>query len=169
MKTWMWIVCIISVVGLCVFFSIYFSVTSVKYEKAFEVYADEYNVDKALLMAVAKTESGFNKDAKSSAGAIGVMQLMPATAEWVASELGEEYKKENLYNAEVNIKYGSFYLSYLVRKYENLIYALACYNAGEGVVSSWDNPENFSSEDIKYAETKNFVKKVLTHYEAFKM
>ncbi len=150
------------------FFTIYFNATSVKYEKEFQVYAEKFKIDKALVMAVAKTESGFDKDAKSKAGAIGVMQLMPATAQWVAESIGEEYKEESLCDAETSIKYGSFYLSYLINKYEDLIYSLACYNAGEGTVSSWGVPGEMMVADILYTETQNFVKKVLKNYEMFK-
>lgn len=169
MKTWLWIVCVVSIIGLCVFFSVYISVTEVKYEKEFEVYAGEFKVDKNLLKAVAKVESGFRENAKSSAGAVGVMQLMPSTAKWVASELGDSYSEEKLFNANTNIRYGAFFLSYLLGKYEDLVYVLACYNAGEGVVSSWGEPGTFTADDVPYGETKNFIKKVLSYYEVYKM
>lgn len=168
MKTWLWIVCVISVVGLCLFFAVYFDTVKVEYEKEFEVYANEYNIEKELLMAVAKTESGFDKNAKSKVGAIGVMQLMPATASFVAESLGEEYSEEKLYDAKTNIRYGSYYLSYLINKYEDVLYALACYNAGEGNVLSWGEPGELDLDDIKFSETKNFVKKVMSAYSVYK-
>lgn len=129
-----------------------------------EKYSKEYDVDKALLFAVIKAESNFNKNAESSKGAKGLMQIMDDTAEWCASKAGiDEY---DLFDPEDNIKIGAFYLSYLLEKCGNEKNAVAAYNAGHGNVDKWLSDENFSKDgenlhDIPFAETRKYVNKVM--------
>lgn len=119
-------------------------------ETYFQRAADKYGIDMNLLKAVAKTESNFNAGTVSSAGAIGVMQLMPSTA----SSLGVQ----NPYNAEENIMGGAKYLSQLLQKYNgSLSLTLAAYNAGSGNVDKYNGIPPFT-------ETQNYVKKVLGYY-----
>ena len=121
-----------------------------KMETYFQRAAEKYGIDINLLKAVAKTESNFNAGTVSSAGAIGVMQLMPSTA----SSLGVQ----DPYNAEENIMGGAKYLSQLVHKYNgDLSLALAAYNAGSGNVDKYNGIPPFT-------ETQNYVKKVLGYY-----
>ena len=143
---------------------IFYAIFPLKYQSVIKKYAKEYHLQAGLVASVIFVESRFNKNAKSSSGACGLMQLMPATFEWVKEELGEEYA--DIFDPITNIKYGCFYLAYLMKKYKNEIYVLAAYNAGEGIVSSWGDSENFGVDNIKYAETKNYVLKILK-YKAF--
>lgn len=124
------------------------SVTSPeKLDAIFKHAANTYGVDENLLKAVAKAESNFNASAVSSAGAIGVMQLMPSTA----ASLGVS----NPYNAEDNIMGGAKYLSKLLTKYNgNTSLALAAYNAGSGNVDKYGGIPPFK-------ETQNYVSKIL--------
>lgn len=117
----------------------------------FEEAARTYNVDINLLMAIAKAESNFNPSATSSAGAMGVMQLMPSTA----SGLGIN----DAYNARDNIMGGAQVISQNLERYDgNLSLALAGYNAGCGNVDKYGGIPPFE-------ETQNYVKKVLDYYE----
>lgn len=110
--------------------------------------ATEYGVDPALVLAVADIESNYKVDAMSHKGAIGVMQLMPATAR----ELGV-----NPYILEENIEGGVRYLAKLLAKYGDVKLALAAYNAGMGIVDRYGGVPPFR-------ETQNYVKKVLSRY-----
>jgi len=123
-------------------------------------YSNEYDVNPALVASLICVESRFNSSAKSSKGASGLMQLMPTTFQWVAGEMGEENDEQKIFDADTNIKYGCYYLSYLFEKYKNEIYVLSCYNAGEGTVSLWGQSENFSIEHIQFAETRNYVQRI---------
>lgn len=145
---------VLTSVCACVFWVKY----PLKYKSTIEKYSQKYNLQPSLVAAVICTESRFNPTAASSAGACGLMQLMPATYNWIAGELE---LSEDIYDVENNINAGCYYIRYLLDKYNNLVYCLACYNAGEGVVQSWGSPDNFSVENIKYNQTYSYVKKVL--------
>ena len=127
-----------------------------------------YGVDPYLITAVMQTESHFYLNAMSPVGAIGLMQLMPDTAEWIAGQLEDPaYSVEAIHEPERNIRYGIWYLSSLQREFGgNDVLALAAYNAGRGNVQEWirDNgwPADFHDIDaIPYQETREYVRKVL--------
>jgi len=123
-----------------------------KYTGSVEAYSKQYNVDSRLVYAVIWTESKFDKNAVSRAGAVGLMQLLPSTAEWCAEKVGEEYNRQRLYEADYNIKLGTYYLSYLIRKYgEND--AITAYNAGERNLSRW-------AGEVRFKETEEYIKRV---------
>ncbi len=128
------------------------SVNSGNYlEQIFQKASDTYNVSKELLKAMAKAESGFDPNATSHCGAMGIMQLMPATA----SGLGVT----DAYDPEQNIMGGAKYISQLLEKYKgNLSYAVAAYNAGGGSVDKYGGIP-------PYKETQNYVAKVLRYLE----
>jgi soluble lytic murein transglycosylase len=115
------------------------------------------NVSPYLIQSIIKSESGFHKQAISSAGAIGLMQIKPDTAKWCAAKMGISAPDEmELYQPEINIKIGTWYFaSFLLPKYDGDVdKALAAYNAGHGNVDSWDEGE------ILFPETQKYVKKV---------
>ena len=126
-----------------------------KYSREIAAASAEFGVSANLVRAVVRTESSFRSGAVSRAGAVGLMQLMPKTAEWVAeSMLGSTLC--DLSDPAENIRIGTAYLRYLLGKYE-LSDALAAYNAGEGNLLRWKR------EGVGYAyeETRNYVKHVL--------
>ena len=145
-----------------------------KYESVVNKASDAYNVEKALIYSVIRTESGFRENAVSRADAIGLMQLVPETFLWLQDENQSLPKAtvEELKTPDVNITYGTFYLSYLLQKYESKSTAIAAYNAGPGNVNKWlDNPEyskdGVTLQKIPYEETRNYVSKVIAGEEMY--
>ena len=130
--------------------------------------AEDKNLDPALIAGVIYVESRF-RDQTSHAGAKGLMQIMPGTADYIAQKSGgTEFEQGDLADPQINISYGSWYLRYLLDRYHgNTILALAAYNAGEGKVDEWwrtaaDRGERFRVADhIPFPETRNYVEKVL--------
>ena len=133
-----------------------------------------FTVDRALLFALMRQESRFDPTARSGAGARGLMQLMPSTATYVADKLTSDIgRKPDLYEPETNVTLGQHYVRYLLdqKGIENdLILAIAAYNAGPGNIESWrkrlsgvTDPVLFI-ESLPVGETRNFAKQVLTNY-----
>lgn len=144
-----------------------------KYSEYVEKYSDEYDVDSLLIYAIIKAESNFKPDVISKSNAVGLMQLMDATAKDMANKLGMEYKEEDLKNPEINIKLGVKYFSTLYDKYKNIPISLTAYNAGSGNVNKWISEDIISSdgsnvENIPFRETNNYVRKILRDYEIYK-
>ncbi|MDE7295930.1 MAG: lytic transglycosylase domain-containing protein [Clostridia bacterium] len=128
-------------------------------------------VEEKLAYAVMKAESGFDEDARSKAGAVGLMQLMPATAEFVCELIEIPFEPERLTDGEYNAMLGCAYLQYLFGRFECEQTVLCAYNAGEGTVAEWLNNADYSSDGknldkIPYAETAEYVKKV-ARYKKF--
>lgn len=149
-----------------------------EYVEYVEIYSAEFGVPEDLVWSVIKTESGFDSSAVSSKGAVGLMQLMPSTFEWLTDDILREYLGIGmLYDPETNIKYGTYYLSRLYNRFGDWDTAIAAYNGGEGNVSEWLKDKRYSDDGIKlktdkipdsYSETKNYVKKVNKALEKYK-
>ena len=144
-----------------------------KYEKIVKEYSEEFDIDEFLIYAVIKTESGFNPSEVSYKGAVGLMQIMPKTAEFISENLLFEDCAEDLKSERANIRYGARYLKYLVEKFGELPTAISAYNAGEGKVLSWLNDENYSEDGktlyrIPYAETAKYTERVLRAIRIYK-
>lgn len=119
--------------------------------------AREKGLDPALLAAVIYQESKFRADARSSTGAIGLMQLQPETAKGIALRTGgTAFRVSDLENPEINVRYGAWYLQHLFEKYEDERLVLAAYNAGQGHVDRW--LEN--GQEIQFPETRAYVTRV---------
>lgn len=128
------------------------------YEHVIVGHARNYELDPALIAAVIYRESKFDVDAESTSGAIGLMQLLPSTAQGIAVNTGgDDFVVRDLYDPEINVRYGSFYLRRLLRKYEDERLALAAYNAGQRNVDEWIE----GREGIAFAETREYVDDVL--------
>ena len=109
-----------------------------RYEAIVRGHARNYDLDPSLLAAVIYTESRFNADARSHAGAIGLMQLLPDTAQGIAVRTGgEKFVVGDLYVPELNVRYGAWYLRHLLDRYGDERTALAAYHAGQGNVDQW--------------------------------
>jgi soluble lytic murein transglycosylase len=133
----------------------------------------EFGVPEDLIYAVIKTESNFNPDALSSAGAIGLMQLMPDTYSWIAMRLGEADNQDMISDVSVNIRYGTYYLSFLMERFEDEKVIYAAYNAGYSRVKGWLADSRYSADGkhldvIPYDETSSYVEKVSSSREKYK-
>jgi soluble lytic murein transglycosylase len=127
------------------------------YSEYIRVHAKEHHLDPALMAAVIYQESKFRPSVESSSGAIGLMQLTPSTARGIAIRTGgNAFETSDLYNAEINIRYGAWYLDNLFTKYHNERLVLAAYNAGQGNVDKWIA----RGEDIQFPETRAYVSRV---------
>ncbi len=120
-------------------------------------HAANYRLNPALLAAVIEQESKFRADARSSTGAIGLMQLQPATAEGIALRTGgSRFVLSDLDNPEINVRYGAWYLRHLIDKYGDERTALAAYNAGQQNVDGWLR----RGQGIRFSETRAYVSRV---------
>ncbi len=154
------------------FFSIYVITYPVHFKTEVEKYSKEYGINQSLIYSVIKRESSFNKNAKSNAGACGLMQILPSTAEYLADLLDEEFEEKNLFEVDKNIKYGTFYLKYLFKKFKTEREVLSAYNAGEGTVYDWLKNEKYSLNGklikIPFKETRDYTNAVQKYAKAYK-
>ena len=128
-----------------------------RYSEYVRVHAREHHLDPAFLAAVIYQESKFRSGAKSSSGAIGLMQLTPSTARGIAIRThGSAFRTSDLYDPDINIRYGTWYLDNLFKKYRSERLVLAAYNAGQGNVDEW----RAHGEPIQFAETRAYIKRV---------
>ena len=128
-----------------------------RYEQIVRGHARHYRLDPALLAAVIYQESKFRAHARSSSGAIGLMQLLPATARGIAVHTGgSRFRVSDLDNPEINVRYGAWYLRHLLDKYGEEDTALAAYNAGQDNVDRWQA----KGEGIAFRETRAYVERV---------
>ena len=128
-----------------------------RYEAIVRGHARNYDLDPSLLAAVIYTESRFNARAHSSAGAIGLMQLLPDTARGIAVRTGgHAFVVDDLYVPELNVRYGAWYLRNLLDRYGDEQTALAAYHAGQGNVDEWRR----EGVAIQFPETRSYVENV---------
>jgi len=165
---------------LIVFFIVLFFISNMPrhiannllFQKEVQKYAKLNKVDPLFVNAVIAVESKFIYSAHSKNGAVGLMQLMPETAQELSDELGEKSLYKDLENPKTNIRLGVYYLKKLLTMFDgNKTLALAAYNAGSGNVSNWlkkDESIKTNIKNIPFAETKNYVSKVLRTYNLFK-
>ena len=147
----------------------------IKYEELINKYSDEYDVDRYLIMAVIKTESGFNEKAESNVGARGLMQVMPDAFDWIKLKLEDtsDATFDDMYDAQTNIKYGAYLISFLYKRYNSESLAAAAYHAGMTQVDNWLEDKNVSSdgktiENIPSKATAHYVNKVTKALQSYK-
>jgi len=147
----------------------------VYYEDAIRERASEYEIDPLLVLAMIREESRFNAWNESVAGARGLMQIIFSTGEWIAQKINlEEFNDEMLFDSEINIDLGCWYINYLKERFSNdLILIISGYNAGPGTTSKWleqydrSDLDNFV-ENVPYSETREHIKKVTKSYQMYK-
>lgn len=140
------------------------SVYPIKYSKYVDKASEDYELDKALIYAVIRTESKFDPECESNVGAVGLMQMMPESFRWVQKLRGTSLYDDELSDPAVNIDYGCYLLKYFLKHYGDERCAIAAYNAGF-VVTDWLKDSRYSSDGktlkkIPYSETSGYVKKV---------
>ena len=127
------------------------------YQQIVRGHARHYRLDPALLAAVIYQESKFRPDVRSKSGAVGLMQLLPATAKGIAIHTGgTRFRVDDLYDPELNVRYGAWYLRHLLDRYGDEETALAAYNAGQENVDRWRR----EGGGIRFAETRHYVARV---------
>lgn len=139
------------------------------YENLLRTRAREFDVDEAWVYGVVRQESRFNASARSSVGASGLMQVMPATAKWIAGKLGiKGWQQGTETDPDVNVNFGTFYLKeMLVRLDGSPVLASAAYNAGPGRAQNWRGPVPLEGaiyiDTIPFTETRDYVRKVMAN------
>ena len=135
-----------------------------RYETIVRAHAKNYDLPPTLLAAVIYTESRFDADARSDAGAVGLMQLLPDTARGIAVRTGgDKFVVSDLLDPEINVRYGSWYLRHLLDRYHDVRTALAAYHAGQGNVDEWRR----DGGGIRFPETRHYVEKVLDAQQVY--
>lgn len=137
-----------------------------KYSEYVAKYAQEYEMDEDLIYAVIKTESDFDCEAVSNVGARGLMQIMEETFDWIKFRLGDdESVYDDMFEPEMNIRYGAYLMDYLLEKFGDKDTAVAAYHSGAGCVSSWlEDKENSSDgkrlDNIPSSTAAHYVNKI---------
>lgn len=135
---------------------------------------DRYAVPRGLVHSVMRQESAFRSDVRSPAGAIGLMQLMPATARRAARELSWEHERERLTQPRYNLELGVYYLGKLIESFDrHVVPALASYNAGPVAVSTWlkggqELPLDLWVARIPFTETRDYVMRVMSNWARYR-
>lgn len=144
-----------------------------EYESTIRLLARLNDIPPAYVASVVLAESSYDPEAVSSVNAQGLMQLLPSTAEWIASRLGETYVEGSLFDPETNLRYGCWYLGFLMQRYDgDMRLSSSAYHAGQGNVDKWlQNPE-YSPDGrtltvIPYDTTSTYVQRVLKYYEKY--
>jgi len=137
-----------------------------------------FRVDRALIFALVRQESQFNTEARSRAGATGLMQLMPRTASYVAGRTFDRTSLAELHDPELNLTLGQKYVEYLLQQgsiNNNLFYLLAAYNSGPGMVRQWQRSLNYGNDPLLFIETvtanetRDFIERVLANYWIYQL
>jgi soluble lytic murein transglycosylase len=129
-----------------------------EYEQIIRTHAKSHGLDPALVAAVVYVESRFDPNAESEAGAMGLMQLLPDTAEGIALRTGgRDFVVADLRDPDINVRYGTWYLDHLRGQYDgDTRLALAAYHAGQGNVDEWQR----TGAGIEFPETRDYVDRV---------
>lgn len=145
-----------------------------RYEEYVTYYADKYELDPLVLYAFIRTESNFNPEAESSAGARGLMQITEITFDWIKSRIApsETLNFDDLYDPETNIRFGSYYVAYCLLEYGDLATAAAAYHSGLGTVGELLANPDYSSDgrtldEFPYPQMRRYVHKITTSYARY--
>jgi soluble lytic murein transglycosylase len=146
----------------------------VAYTDLIKQFADQYELDPYLVQSIMRCESSNNPTAKSDVGAVGLMQIMPETGEWIGHKIDPElaYSLDMLEDPATSIEYGCWYLHFLSERFDgSIIEIVSAYNAGHGTVEGWLEDARFSQDGkltvIPYEDTARYYEKVVAAYENY--
>lgn len=147
----------------------------IQYSEYVTYYADKYDLDPLMLYAFIRTESNFNPRADSDAGARGLMQITEVTFDWIKSKIAptEDLTFEDLYDPETNIRFGSYFVSYCLLRYQDdLATAAAAYHSGWGTVDDLLSQPEYSADGktldhYPYPQMRLYVKKITSSYQRY--
>ena len=143
------------------------------YEDLVLKYSEEFGADPALVYSVIKVESNFDPKASSEVGAIGLMQIIEDSFDWVALKLGRnDLSFEDMYQPEYSVMFGCYMIGYLYDRYSSVELTAAAYHSGMGTVDGWiasgEVPaQNASAEDFPGKKTSHYVGKIVKAYEHY--
>lgn len=170
-----------ALVAVVAFYALYFGhifflkkAYPVRYYDYVSENSEKFNVEKELILAIIKSESNFRQDAESKAGAIGLMQIMPETFEWLQThKLVPLMDVGHLKDPKTNIKYGTYLLSILKKRYNTIVEVVCAYNAGIGTVDKWLRDEKYSNDGkilkkIPFPDTSVYVENVMESCRVYK-
>lgn len=148
----------------------------IHYKDDIRASASNYGLEPHLVAAIIRSESNYKTGRESSKGALGIMQIMPSTADWIVERAGfEEVSEDTLHHrADVSIEVGSWYLQSLQKQFNhNDIAAIAAYNAGPGNVRKWLDSGQWNGQlstvkEIPFGETRHYVQRVIYYYNKYK-
>lgn len=145
-----------------------------RYEEYVVYYADKYELDPNILYAFIRTESNFDPNACSDVGARGLMQITEETFDWIKTKIApaENVTFDDLYDPELNIRFGSYFVAYCLLRYEDLATAAAAYHNGVGAVDKLLEDESYSSDgktlnEFPYPQMRQYVRKILNNYQRY--
>lgn len=161
---------------LCIFLAFfglncaYNYIFPLKYQQEVKLASEAFDVDEAVVFSVINIESHFKPDAVSPKGAVGLMQVMPSTAQSLATSL--EHENFDLKKPEDNILLGTYYISRMCERFDDMHTALAAYNAGPTNVSNWLKNSQYSDDGktlkkIPFKETRNYIEKFKKNYKYY--
>ena len=170
---------VLLVIGACVAFVGRRQMQNLEYPRKYETYvtyyADKYDLDPMLLYAFIRTESNFDPEAESSVGARGLMQITEDTFDWIKSRIAptEALTFDDLYDPEVNIRFGSYFVAYCLLQYGDLSTAAAAYHSGLGTVGELLANPDYSADgqtldEFPYPQMRRYVQKITDSYETYK-
>ena len=144
------------------------------YAEIIERHALANDLDPLLVAAIIRVESNFNPQATSPKGARGLMQILPSTGSWIASQMHmADFREDSLDDPEINVLLGTWYIRNLLQQFDgNMTIVLAAYNGGRGNVQNWLDESRWSGgtvdlSQIPFTETRNYVWKVLRNYDIY--
>ncbi|UVI28480.1 lytic transglycosylase domain-containing protein [Paenibacillus spongiae] len=148
----------------------------IHYKDDIRISADNYKLEPQLLAAVIRTETNYEPGKESKKGAVGIMQIMPDTADWIVEKSGfDGVTRDSLkHRADLGIEMGAWYLNWLNKQFKgNQVAVIAAYNAGPGAVKRWMTEGKWDGElstisDIPYGETRHYVQRVHYYYKKYK-